>query len=83
MKLIDNWRAVITKSWSFWLMVLSAALGAAELALPLFNGVFPQKVFATASMVLGVAAAVTRGKRRCSLDCSRRSWRYSPKSPFR
>ncbi len=60
MKLIDNWRAVITKSWSFWLMVLSAALGAAELALPLFNGVFPQKVFATASMVLGVAAAVAR-----------------------
>ena len=60
MKLIDNWRAVISKSWSFWLMIASAALGAAELALPLFNGVFPQKLFATASMVVGILAAVAR-----------------------
>lgn len=60
MKLIDNWRAVISKSWSFWLMIASAALGAAELALPLFNGVFPQKMFATASMLVGIAAAVAR-----------------------
>lgn len=60
MKLIDNWRAVISKSWSFWLMIASAALGAAELALPLFNGVFPQKLFATASMVVGIMAAVAR-----------------------
>jgi len=60
MKLIDNWRAVISKSWSFWLMIASAALGAAELTLPLFNGVFPQKLFATASMLVGIAAAVAR-----------------------
>jgi hypothetical protein len=60
MKLIDNWRAVISKSWSFWLMIASAALGAAELALPLFNGVFPPKLFATASMVVGILAAVAR-----------------------
>ena len=60
MKLIDNWRAVISKSWSFWLMIASAALGAAELALPLFNGVFPPKTFAIASMITGILAAVAR-----------------------
>jgi len=56
MKLAKFW----WKSWSFWLMLASAALGAAELALPLFNGVFPPKLFATASMIVGIAAAVAR-----------------------
>jgi hypothetical protein len=60
MSLIDNWKAVVSKSWSFRLMIASAALGAAELSLPLFNGVFPQKLFATASMLVGIAAAVAR-----------------------
>lgn len=60
MHLIDSWKLVISKSWSFRLMIASAALGAAELSLPLFNGVFPQKMFATASMVVGIAAAVAR-----------------------
>ena len=57
-------------SWSFWLMVLSAALGAAELALPLFNGVFPPKLFATASMLVGVAAAVARVVYQASMHVS-------------
>ena len=56
MKLAKFW----WKSWSFWLMLASAGLGAAELALPLFNGVFPPKLFATASMIVGIAAAVAR-----------------------
>ena len=48
------------KSWSFWLMILTASLGAAEVALPLFTSVLPPKTFAVASMLTGIAAAVAR-----------------------
>jgi len=48
------------KSWSFWLMILTAILGAAEVALPLFTSVLPPKTFAIASMLTGIAAAVAR-----------------------
>jgi hypothetical protein len=48
------------KSWSFWLMILTSILGAIEVALPLFNGVFPPKTFAIASLITGIAAAVAR-----------------------
>ena len=47
-------------SWSFWLMIVTSALGAAELALPLFNGVIPQKAFAIASLITAVFAAIAR-----------------------
>ena len=56
MKLVPKWYL----SWSFWLMVLTSILGAIEVALPLFNGVFPPKTFAIASMITGIAAAVAR-----------------------
>ena len=48
------------KSWSFWLMILTAILGAAEVAFPLFTSVLPPKTFAVASMLTGIAAAVAR-----------------------
>lgn len=56
MKLVYKWY----RSWSFWLMVLTSILGAIEVALPLFNGVFPPKTFAIASLITGIAAAVAR-----------------------
>ena len=60
MKLVDNWWDVAKKSWSLRFAVVSAALSAAELALPLFNGTVPPKVFATASLITMVLAAVAR-----------------------
>jgi hypothetical protein len=48
------------KSWSFWLMILTAILGAIEVALPLFTSVVPPKTFAVASTLTGVAAAIAR-----------------------
>ena len=51
---------LLWKSWSFWLMILTAILGAAEVALPLFTSVLPPKTFAVASMLTGIAAAVAR-----------------------
>lgn len=56
MKLVPKWYL----SWSFWLMVLTSILGAIEVALPLFNSVFPPKTFAIASMITGIVAAVAR-----------------------
>jgi hypothetical protein len=67
MKLVDNWLSVIKRSTSFWLALLSAALSAAELALPLFNGVVPPRMFATASMITAVLAAIARVIHQASL----------------
>lgn len=48
------------KAWSFWLAVIAAILGAAELALPLFNSFVPPRTFAWASFVTTALAAVAR-----------------------
>jgi len=56
------------KSWSFWLMILTAILGAAEVALPLFTSVLPPKTFAVASMLTGIAAAVARTIQQKSMN---------------
>ena len=56
MKLVPLW----WKSWSFWLMILTAILGGIEAALPLFHLVVPPRSFAVASMLTGIAAAVAR-----------------------
>lgn len=60
MKLINNWRAVVGKSWAFWLSILSAALSALEVWLPMANILFPPKTFAIASGAVAVLAAVAR-----------------------
>jgi hypothetical protein len=60
MKLIDNWRAVVSKSWALWLSLLSATLSAIEVWLPMANVLFPPKTFAIASGVVAVLAAVAR-----------------------
>jgi len=48
------------KFWSVRLAVLSAALTAIELTLPMFSQVVPQGVFAGLSMAVAVSAAVAR-----------------------
>lgn len=59
MKLIDDVRNV-PKFWSVRLAVLSAALSAAELALPMLSQSIPPGVFGALSMVLAISAAVAR-----------------------
>lgn len=59
MKLIDDVRNA-RKFWSIRLAVLSAALSAAELALPMLSQTIPQGVFASISMLVAVSAAVAR-----------------------
>jgi hypothetical protein len=46
--------------WSIRLAVISAALGAAEASLPLWEGVVPDGVFAGLASTVGIAAAVAR-----------------------
>ncbi len=48
------------KLWSVRLAVLSAALGAAEASLHLWEGVVPDGVFAMLASFVGMAAAVAR-----------------------
>ena len=48
------------KMWSIRLAITSAALGALEATLPLWQGVVPDGVFAGLSSVVAVAAAVAR-----------------------
>jgi len=60
MKLVDDWRAVLRKAWSIRLVLLAAALGGVELALPLFSDAMPRAVFGVASVLVSIGAAVAR-----------------------
>lgn len=48
------------KLWSVRLAIVAAALGAAELSLPLWGGVVSDGVFAAMSSIVAIGAAVTR-----------------------
>lgn len=60
MNLIDNWKAVATKAWSMRLVLLSAILSGAEVALPLFDDAFRRGTFALLAVIVSVAAAIAR-----------------------
>lgn len=60
MKLITNWKAVVTRAWSMRLVVLSAILSGAEVALPLFDDAFRRGTFALLAVAVSLAAAIAR-----------------------
>ena len=68
MTLICNWREVLAKSWAIRLALVSAALTAIEVALPLFTTVVPAGLFAIAATIIGVAGAVARVVYQASLS---------------
>lgn len=68
MTLIDNWRAVAVKAWSMRLVVLSAILSGAEVALPLFSDAIHRGTFAGLAIVVSLAAAVSRLVAQPKLD---------------
>lgn len=58
MKLIPNWKAVLTRAWSMWAMALAVLFSAAEAALQILSPEFlgiPPGIFA------GLAAFITSG----------------------
>ena len=60
MKLIDDWKAVAKRAWSMRLIVLSAVLSAAEVALPYLDDRFPRGTFAVLAGVVSLAAGIAR-----------------------
>jgi len=65
-KLIDDVKNA-PRFWSVRLAVLSAALTAVELTLPMFSQVVPNGVFASLSMLVAIGAAVARTVKQESL----------------
>ena len=65
MKLIEDWKRIVRKAWSFRLMVLAAILSGAEVVLPLFMDSLPRGLFAVLSFVAvggGLAARIVAQK---------------------
>lgn len=62
MKLLSNWREVLTKAWSFRFSVLSALAIGADAAFPFLDGYLPipQKVFAALAFLFAALAAFSR-----------------------
>lgn len=56
MRLVPNWRAVLTRAWSVRLMVLAFVLTALEVALPLLDGLLPIPPYTFAALS-GLATA--------------------------
>lgn len=56
MRLVANWRAVLTRAWSVRLMVLAFVLTVLEVALPLLDGYLPIPPYTFAALS-GLATA--------------------------
>lgn len=60
MRLLDEWRKVSKKAWSFRLALLAAVLTAADVVVPQFSDVLPRNVFVVLAFVTSIAAAIAR-----------------------
>lgn len=60
MNLINDWRRTLRYAWSLRLVMLAAALSAAEVVLPLFVDAMPRGIFAGLSMAAAIGGAVAR-----------------------
>ena len=59
-KMLPDWSKLLRRAWSVRLALLSAALSAVEVALPIMAPSMPSGRFAIASAVVAFAAAVAR-----------------------
>ena len=60
MKLYDNWRQILRKSWSLRFIILAGILSGCEVALPLIGDRFEQGTFAALSFAFVCAAFIAR-----------------------
>jgi hypothetical protein len=60
MTLVDDAKTILLKAWSIRLALLSAALSAAEVALPYFGDFVPQNTMAILAVVTSASAAIAR-----------------------
>lgn len=61
MKLLDDWKRVVKKAWSFRLALLSAVLGGAEVVIQFWrpDGISPG-AFAAVAALVSIASALSR-----------------------
>lgn len=59
-KLIEDWRAVLTRAWSLRFIILAGLFGGVEMALPLFTDSFPRNIFTAVTVFVCVGGAVSR-----------------------
>ena len=62
MKLIPNWRAVLTRAWSNRFMAAAILFGGIDAATPYLYGVLPipDKLFALLAALASIAALISR-----------------------
>ena len=60
MRLIDDWRLIVRRAWSFRLAALAAVFSGMEVVLPLYVDRFPRGIFALVSFAVVIVALVSR-----------------------
>lgn len=60
MRLYDNWKEILRRSWSLRFIILAGILSGCEIALPLFADDLPRNLFAALSFVFVCAAFIAR-----------------------
>lgn len=60
MKLYDNWREIVRRSWSLRFIIIAALLSGCEIALPLIGDQFSPGVFAGLSFIFTTSAFIAR-----------------------
>lgn len=60
MKLLDDWRWIVRRAWSFRLNVLASLFAAAEILLPLWSDDFHRGTFAMLILFTVIGSGVAR-----------------------
>lgn len=60
MRLYDNWREIMRRSWSLRFIILAGLLSGCEIVLPLFADQIPRNLFALLSFAAVSAAFIAR-----------------------
>lgn len=60
MKLYDNWKEILRRSWSLRFIILAGILSGIEVILPFFSEDIPRNLFAVLSFFAVAAAFVAR-----------------------
>ena len=60
MRLYDNWREIMRRSWSLRFIILAGLLSGGEIVLPLFADQLPRNLFAVLSFAAVSAAFIAR-----------------------
>ncbi|PAT41969.1 hypothetical protein [Vandammella animalimorsus] len=58
--LIDDWRKVARRAWSFRFSLLAAVFTAAEVVVPLFGDMLPRGLFVLLAFSASIGAAIAR-----------------------